>query len=36
MLTSNSEKLKAMPFEDILPVLNDCAKDVLVQNRGSD
>ncbi len=36
VLTSNSEKLKAMPFEDILPVLNDCAKDVLVQNRGSD
>ena len=33
VMTSHSGKLKQMPFEDILPTINDCAKNVLVQKR---
>ena len=30
VMISHSEKLKKMPFEDMLPTINDCAKNVLV------
>jgi|LauGreDrversion4_2_1035121.scaffolds.fasta_scaffold222743_1 L-lactate permease len=30
IMTSHGEKFKQMPFEDILPTINDCAKNVLV------
>jgi hypothetical protein len=29
VMASNSEKLKSMPFEDILPTISECAKSVL-------
>jgi len=30
VMTSHEAKLKKLPFEEILPTINDCAKNVLV------
>ena len=33
VLTSNSEELKKLSFEDILPHINECVRKTLAQSR---